>query len=201
MNDEDLQTVTVESTRPNGSVTYELSDVKALRSELVQRQDEGDDYHLGERGVAKAVARNWFEEDYPLLSAHSSEIVVEELDHVGGADWKVSIVFTASAKRGLRSWIEDGDGQPTIYCNGEPCIVRGIEREWIPPEDRTQKDIEYQILSHIDFRDEQKSTTTEVPFNQLKVDGGAEVLIDYLNERDLLPDWYVEGHLEPPSDE
>jgi len=96
--------------------------------------------------------------------------------------------------REVMQW-DDGSEEPTVYVYGKPVHVRGIERRW---DDGME--LGYEMIAHIDFINEQQASTTEVPLNQLKIDGGLSALNDYLRERDMVPQWWVNGKVEPPSE-
>lgn len=97
---------------------------------------------------------------------------------------------------------DDGDEQePTIYANGEPCIIRGIERRAEQYGEAHPKAGEWEtfVYAHVDFVDAPDEHTREVPITALGVDGGAPVLNDYLERRGLVPEWWTNNDPVPDS--
>lgn len=82
----------------------------------------------------------------------------------------------------------------TVYCNGEPCIIRGVEREF----DHDAM-LGYYVNVHIDWINEPKKHTTKVELNQLQISGGLSALNDHLEKRGLVPQWWVRGNQEVPE--
>jgi len=93
MDEQDLAELGV-AAHPRGAVTYELNGIDELAKDIAFTQRE----------VAKRVAREMFEKHYPLIGRPNvGNMTAEKLDQHGidmGADWKVTVIFQASARRG-----------------------------------------------------------------------------------------------------
>jgi hypothetical protein len=88
------------------------------------------------------------------------------------------------------------DHDPTIYCYGEPVVVRGIERE----EAETHSGRPFtDIWAHIDFVDDPQRRTRRVNLSTLKTDGGLSSLTEHLVDRGLVPDWWGSNDPVPDS--
>lgn len=93
MNEHDLSELGV-TAHPRGAVTYELNGIDEL----------AEDSNFTERELAKRAAAELFKQHYPLIGrVDSSNMTAEKLDQYGidmGADWKVTVIFQASARCG-----------------------------------------------------------------------------------------------------
>lgn len=85
----------------------------------------------------------------------------------------------------------------TYYVMGQEVFVHGaeIEREDLGGD----RDGTYpNVFLHVRYPGEGK--THRVPLGNVKVQGGLSALMDDLNERGILPDWFAEGFTAPPDD-
>jgi hypothetical protein len=88
------------------------------------------------------------------------------------------------------------DHDPTIYCHGDPVIVRGIERE----EGETHSGRPFTDLwAHVDLVDDPRRRTLRVNFSALKTDGGLSSLTTHFQDRGLVPDWWSSNDSVPDT--
>lgn len=95
----------------------------------------------------------------------------------------------------------DDGSDPTIYANGEPCIIRGIERREEQYGDSHPKAGEWGVFvyAHVEFIESPEEYTYDVPISALGVEGGAPVLNEYLVERGLVPEWWTQNDPVPDT--
>jgi len=105
MKEKYMEHVEVTNTRPTGSAVYLLDGVEGLCAQILEDIDNKES--VDEKKVAKNVARQWFKEDFPLLSV--GEIVAEKENVVGETRWRVCVMHTASTSVRSRQWDIDNE--------------------------------------------------------------------------------------------
>lgn len=83
-----------------------------------------------------------------------------------------------------------------VYANGEPVIIRGVERE---AAETAQGDEFTDVWLHVDFVDDPDEGTHRVNISSIKCEGGAQALNSHLLRRGLVPFWWTENIPVPDS--